>query len=70
MFTVRWVTRGQEVSSIESESYLFNNPDMIADACRLRLHSMQAKNPKAQIDGFIILDGGEKVIRSWFPFKP
>jgi hypothetical protein len=70
MFTVRWVTRGQEVSSIESESYPVNNRDIIVDACRLRLHAMQARNPKALIDGFIILDGGEKVIRSWFPFKP
>jgi hypothetical protein len=70
MFTVRWVTRGQEVSRIESESYPVNNPDMVAAACRLRLDSMQVKNPKALIDGFIILDGEEKVIRSWFPLKP
>jgi hypothetical protein len=69
MFTVRWVRRGQEVSSIESENYPVNNPDMIANACRLRLHSVQVRNPKAFIDGFIILDGEEKVIRSWFPSK-
>jgi hypothetical protein len=31
---------------------------------------MQVRNPKALIDGFIILDGGQKVIRSWFPLKP
>jgi hypothetical protein len=65
MFTVRWVTRGQEISSIESERY----PDMVAVACRLKLDSMEVRNPKALIDGFIILDGGQKVVRSWFPLR-
>jgi hypothetical protein len=47
MSIVRWVTRGHEVSSIATERYTVNNPDMIADACRLRLSATQARNPES-----------------------
>jgi hypothetical protein len=56
MFIVKWVACDQEVSSIESESYPVNNPDMIVDACRLRLSATHAKNPKVLIDDFILFE--------------
>jgi hypothetical protein len=68
MFTVRWVARGQEVSSIEIEKYSVRNPDVIVEGCRLRLRGIQQGHPHAKIDGFIVVDDAEQIVRAWFPF--
>jgi hypothetical protein len=69
MFTVRWVARGQEVSNIGIEKYRLHNPDVIVEACRLRLEAVQKANPNAVIDGLIVLDREDNIVRRWFPLK-
>jgi hypothetical protein len=69
MFTVRWVARGQEATDVEIEKYRILNPDVIVQGCGVRLEGMQKQHQDTPIDGFIVLDGTDKVIRKWFPFK-
>ena len=69
MFTVRWVARGQKATSIESEKYSVLNRDVIVQRCSVRLEGMQKQHPDTPIDGFIVLDNADKVIRGWFPIQ-
>jgi hypothetical protein len=58
MFAVRWVARGQEPTSIESEKYSVLNVDVTVQGCSVRLEGMQKQHPDTPVDGFIARPSG------------
>ena len=67
MWTVKWMSQGHENTILDGEDYALHNPDVVLEACRMRLSGIQEKNPAAEIDGFVVVDGDGEIVRSHMP---
>jgi hypothetical protein len=66
MFTVRWVTRGNENDTSKTEKSLLPDADAIVASCLDRLPLMRERELVSPPDGFIVFDGSGNEVRRWF----
>jgi len=66
MFSIRWVTHGNEENDSMMEKSLLPDADAVIASCLERLPLMQERNLVSPPDGFIVFDGKGHEVRRWF----
>jgi hypothetical protein len=66
MYRVRWVIQRQEAHSVEEETSVHGDLDVVVASCIERFSEVRLKHPQNPPEGFLVFDETGQEVQRWF----